>query len=232
MLDNSSMSYGGDLPLLRLMHLVSPSLPVGAFTYSAGIEWAVEAGWIQDIGDLEQWLADQLHHVLVPLDLPIAIRMHCAADSGDLDAMVGWIEWLLAARETAELRQEEINRGRALADLLKAWRLPNADTWRPQLMRSQTAGFAFAAASWQVSADAMAAGLAWSWLENLTLAAIKIIPLGQTEGQQLLHRMLPGIPGAVRQAVALEDEDIGASSPALAIASSAHEQQYTRLFRS
>lgn len=226
------MRFGVDLPLLRLMHLVSPSLPVGAFTYSAGIEWAVEAGWIHGIGDLELWLADQLHHVLVPLDLPIAIRMHRAAQSGDLDMMGGWIDWLLAARETAELRQEEINRGRALADLLKAWSLPDADSWRPLLMRSQTAGFAFASANWNVSADAMAAGLTWGWLETLTLAGIKIIPLGQTEGQQLLHRLLPRIPGAVRQAAALADEDIGASCPALAIASSAHEQQYTRLFRS
>ena len=231
-LDSDRIRYDVDLPLLRLMHLVSPSLPVGAFTYSAGIEWAVEAGWIRRVGDLEQWLSDQLHHGLVPLDLPIAMRMHRAAERGDLDGMGRWIDWLLAGRETAELRQEEINRGRALADLLNAWGLPNADRWKPQLARSQTAGFAFAASGWKVTADAMAAGLTWGWLENLTLAAIKIIPLGQTEGQQLLYRLLPAIPDAVRRAAVLKDEDIGASSPALAIASSAHEQQYTRLFRS
>lgn len=222
----------GGLPLLRLMHLVSPSLPIGAFTYSAGIEWAVEAGWIRSAEDLEQWLLDQLHNGLAPLDLPIAMRMHRAAECTDLDATARWIDWLLAARETAELRQEEVNRGRALAGLLLAWGLPNADRWRLQLARSQTAGFAFAAANWGISAEAMAAGLAWGWLENLTLAATKIIPLGQTDGQRLLHRLLLCIPEAVRQAAELDDRDIGASSPALAIASSAHEQQYTRLFRS
>ena len=119
-----------------------------------------------------------------------------------------------------------------MAELLKAWELPDADRWRPSLARSQTAGFAFAASRWDISAEAMAAGLAWGWLENLTLAAIKIIPLGQTDGQQLLQRLVRLVPGALRQAAALDDEDIGASSPALAIASSAHEQQYTRLFRS
>jgi urease accessory protein len=220
------------LPLLRLMHLVSPSLPVGGFTYSQGIEWAVEAEWIRTAVDLEEWLDDQLHNTLATLDLPILIRLQAAVAASCRDDLGRWSEWLLAARETAELRAEERHRGRALAELLAGLPVADAAAWKPALATCQAAGFAFAAARWDIGAGAGAAGYAWSWLENLVLAAVKIIPLGQTRGQQVLHRLLPRVPAAVATALRCEDEDIGASSPALAIASSAHETQYTRLFRS
>ncbi len=219
-------------PLLRLMHLVSPSLPVGGFTYSQGIEWAVEAGWIRTAEDLEDWLRDQLNHSIATLDLPLLGRMQAAAVERDADAMGRWVDWLLAARETAELRAEESNRGRALADLLVAWSLRRALDWKPILARSQAAGFAFAAASWDVPPRTAAAGYAWGWLENLVLAAVKIVPLGQTQGQLALSRLVAEIPALVDRALTLPVDEIGASSPALAIASSAHESQYTRLFRS
>lgn len=220
------------LPLLRLMHLVSPSLPVGAFAYSQGIEWAVEAGWIGTAEELYAWLRDQLGNSMVNLDLPLLARMYAAARARDPDAMNCWIDWLLAARETSELRAEEANRGRALADLLIAWGLPGTRDWKPVLARSQAAGFAFGAAAWEIPAPSTALGYAWSWLENLVLAGVKIIPLGQTQGQQLLQRLAAEIPVVVEEALSLADEEIGASSPALAIAGSAHETQYTRLFRS
>ena len=225
-------SIEGDLPLLRLIHLVSPSLPVGGFTYSQGLEWAVEAGWVRGAEDLEAWLADQIETGVVYLDLPLLVRMQAAAAERDQAAMAGWIDWLLAGRETAELRREEGDRGRALADLLVAWGLDQALTWKPQLARSQAAGFAYAAAVWRIGSTAAAAGYAWAWLENLVLAAVKLVPLGQTQGQQVLARLAALVPGAVETAMAIPDDEIGASLPALAIASSAHETQYTRLFRS
>jgi urease accessory protein len=220
------------LPLLRLLHLASPSLPVGGFTYSQGIEWAVEAGWIRTGPDLEDWLADQLDRGLAGLDLPLLLRMQAAAAAGDPVAMARWIDWLLAGRETAELRAEEGNRGRALANLLVAWGLLGDAAWRPILARSQAAGFAFASVAWGIVPQACAMGYAWGWLENLTLAGIKLVPLGQTQGQQALHRLIGRVPAAVGRALTLADGDIGSSSPALAIASSLHETQYTRLFRS
>lgn len=226
------MGIEAGLPLLRLMHLVSPSLPVGAFAYSQGIEWAVEAGWIRGAEDLEGWLADQLATAVTRLDLPLLVRMQAAAADRDPAAMAGWVDWLLAGRETAELRREEADRGRALAELLVAWGLDGARGWRPQLARSQAAGFAYAAALWRIAPAGAAAGYAWAWLENLVLAAVKLVPLGQTRGQQVLARLATLIPGAVETASAIPDDEIGASLPALAIASSAHETQYTRLFRS
>lgn len=220
------------MALLRLIHLVSPALPIGAFTYSQGIEWAVESGWIRDVDDLHDWMAEQVGTSLAYLDLPLVMRMQAAAAVRDQAAMTGWIDWLLAGRETAELRREEADRGRALAELLVAWALPDAPAFKPQLARSQAAGFAFAAATWQIGPQAAAAGYAWSWIENLVMAGIKLVPLGQTQGQQALARLATRIPSAVQTALTIADDAIGASAPALAIASSAHETQYTRLFRS
>lgn len=218
--------------LLRLLQLVSPSLPIGGYTYSQGIEWAVESGWIRGLPDLESWLSELLQGSLARVDLPLLLRLQAAARAGDLAALGGWTDQLLASRETAELRSEESNRGRALADLLVALALPGAAEWRPRLARSQAAGYAYAAAAWRIAPEVAATGYAWNWLEGLVLAAVKILPLGQTQGQQVLLRLADAIPGSLERARALDDDAIGASSPALAIASSRHETQYTRLFRS
>lgn len=220
------------LALVRLMHLVSPSLPIGSFTYSQGIEWAVECGWIDSAESLGKWIEDQLVTSILHVDLPVLQRLHVAAREEDVDALESWSQFLLASRETAELRQEEINRGRALAELLVALGVPNAQAWKTVLASCQAAGFATAAAGWEISSVDAARGYAWSWLENLVLAAVKIIPLGQTEGQQLLMRLAEALPDVVERSLAIEDDAIGASNPALAIASSRHETQYTRLFRS
>ena len=160
------------------------------------------------------------------------MRLYDAARAHDTALTAIWIDRLIAARETAELRLEEANRGRALADLLVAWGLPEAAAWRPLLARSQTAGLAFAASAWQIPRERLALGYAWSWVEGLVLAGVKCVPLGQTQGQQALARLASAIPAALETALGLDDDAIGASCPALAIASSRHETQYTRLFRS
>jgi urease accessory protein len=222
----------GDIARLRLMQLVSPSLPIGGFTYSQGIEWAVEAGWIHDIQTLEAWISDQMATSLAYLDLAILLRLCAACECRQDDELAVWIDRLLAGRETAELRREERDRGRALADLLVAWEMPGAHAWRPLLARSQAAGFAFAAVSWEITPGAAALGYTWAWLEGLLLAGIKLVPLGQTAGQQGLARLATRIPSALETARSVPDDEIGSAMPALAIASAGHETQYTRLFRS
>jgi len=228
----TSMTTDDRLPLVRLMQLVSPSLPVGGFTYSQGIERAVEDGWISGATDLQAWLGDQLHHVIAVFDLPILARLYKAVADDRPETLEIWIDELLAGRESAELRLEESNRGRALADLLGGLEVPEVDHWRKELARCQLAGFAFAAVRWRIPLTDAALGYAWSWLENLVLAAVKIIPLGQTDGQRILQLLSRKLPAAVEHGLACTDAGIGASSPALAIASSRHETQYTRLFRS
>lgn len=219
-------------PLLRLLHLVSPTLPTGAFSYSQGLEWAVEAGWINDGSTLQEWLTDLTCQSMAFVDIPILRRMYAACEQQQQEDFEHWCSLLLACRESSELRQEEQNRGRAMASLLLSLGVPLAQSWNQPLNRCQLAGFALAAVSWKIGLRDAALGYMWSWLENQVLAGIKIIPLGQTEGQQILFRLGVLIAETVDQGLDIEDKDIGAASPALALACSRHENQYTRLYRS
>lgn len=224
------------LPGLRLLQLISPTLPTGAFTYSQGLEWAVECGWVADEQDTRQWLRSILYDSLQYLELPVLARLYQAASDHDHTSFQYWSHWLYASRETSELRDEEMQRARALYTVLG--NLPNKtdwhelEDWRDALLQSQLAGYALAACHWQIRLADLLQGFGWSWLENAVAAAIKLVPLGQTPGQRLLYELSPEIDFIVEQAVTLEDHMIGASTPALAIASSLHETQYSRLFRS
>lgn len=220
------------LPLLRLLHLVSPTLPIGAFTYSQGLEWAVEAGWVRDQAQLAGWLEGQLSQGLGRVDLPLLARLQRAVVQRDPAAFDHWSRYLLACRDTQELRAEERQRGKALATLLPHLGLEPGDDWRAGCERCQAAGLALAAGRWAIPPDTTALGHAWAWLENQVLAGVKLIPLGQTAGQRLLHRLSARLPGLVSVSLELPDEALGGALPALAIASSRHEEQYTRLFRS
>jgi urease accessory protein len=221
-----------DLARLRLLQLVSPSLPIGAFAYSQGLEWAAEAGWTTNADELADWLDGLLTTGLARLDIPVLARMHAACAAREPDRLAGWGRVLLAGRETAELRAEERNRARALTALLPSLEIPVEECWRAALETCQAAGFALAAVAWQIPPREAALGYAWSWLENQVLAGVKIIPLGQSAGQRLLHRLAPRLPSAVELGLAMQGEEIGTSATALAIASSRHETQYTRIFRS
>ena len=221
-----------DTALLRLLQLCSGTLPIGGFTYSQGIEWAVECGWISNQQDLSDWLADLVDTNLAQVEIPALVRFYDACEQGDVESLGRWSNWLLASRETRELRDEEQQRGRALTNLLVDLEIKHADEWRDILNRCQLAGFALAAVAWQISLHQAAQGFAWTWLENQALAGVKLIPLGQTAGQRILHDLGDVTNLAVQRGLKLADEDMGASAPALAIASSRHETQYTRLFRS
>ena len=217
---------------LRLFQLTSPTLPVGGFTYSQGLEWAVEAGWVKDAPGLEHWLEGLLAHSVATLELPILLRLCQSIAEADQLSTVRWCNYLLASRETLELRREERQRGAALVKLL-----PNLDIVIPadltsSVQSTQLAGIALAANQWNIAPVDTCKGYAWSWLENTTMAGVKLVPLGQTQGQQILLRIAEKIPAAITLAAQLTDDDIGSSTPAQAIASSRHETQYTRLFRS
>ena len=139
-----------NLALLRLMHLISPTLPIGSFTYSQGIEWAVETGWIKDVASLQAWLASQLNSSMTQLELPLLKRLYLAWQAEDWQTVEQWIAISNASRETSELLLEEKNRGRALTDLLIALGIPQAAQHKPLLSQSQVAAFALASLHWQV----------------------------------------------------------------------------------
>ena len=227
------VSAGSDpLARLRLMQLTSPALPIGAFTYSQGLEWAVEAGWVTDSATLGDWLQGLIEDNLLHLELPILARLYRACADGDVAAVESWGRTLLAARESRELRAEELNRARALGSLLRDLDIDAAKQWRDALAHCQAAPFALAAVHWRIGLQDCLLGYAWSWLENQVAAAIKLVPLGQTDGQRVQLALAEALPSVVSEAIELGDDDIGACAPALAIASAQHETQYTRLFRS
>ncbi|HEB57179.1 MAG TPA: urease accessory protein UreF [Gammaproteobacteria bacterium] len=224
------------LPSLRLLQLISPTLPTGAFTYSQGMEWAVECGWLKNESDTRRWLQSVLTDSLQYLELPLLARLYAAAESHHQASFQHWSQWLYASRETRELRQEEQQRARALFSVLKKLpdneRWPELETWKTALLASQLAGYALAASHWRIGVKDLLTGYSWSWLENAVAVAIKLVPLGQTEAQGLLYELSADIEGLVERARQLEDDELGASTAALAIASSLHENQYSRLFRS
>lgn len=217
---------------LRLYQLISPGLPVGAFTYSQGLEWAVEARWVTSEAELEAWITGMLLNSMATLELPVLLRLRNAFLQQDAEQVSHWCDYLLACRETSELRKEERQRGQALAVLLPHLEVMVAPEYEASVRSTQVAGFAVAAQHFDIAAEAACVGYLWSWLDNAVMAGVKLIPLGQTSGQKLLLRISEQLPGVLAKAIAIEDDQVGSSTPAQAIASSRHETQYSRLFRS
>ena len=224
------MTAARDLALTRLLQLASPALPVGAYSYSQGLEAAVVAGIVRDADSAASWIGDVLEFSLARLDAPLLLRLHAAWRRGDERAAARWNELYLATRESAELRAETVQMGYSLARLLADLGVGTAPrTWKEASFPS---AFAYAAARWQVAApDALVAYL-WSWAENQVMAAVKAVPLGQSAGQRLLLALGGRIAAAAAGAADLDDEGLGNFAPGLAVLSARHETQYSRLFRS
>lgn len=221
-----------DRGLLRLLQLASPTLPIGAYAYSQGLEWAVEAGWVSDQASLSLWLTEQLEHTMAEVDLPLLVRLFDAVQRDDANQLATWSAYLLACRETRELRADDCDRGRALARLLRDLDVAAAGPWARRDDVPLATAWAIAAHAWEVPLGTALISYAWGWLENQVLAGVKLVPLGQVAGQRLLLALTPLIPDLCNAALDCDDLHIGATLPALAIASSLHETQYTRLFRS
>jgi len=208
--------------------LISPSLPVGAYSFSQGLERIVECGIVRNEATTRAWLTELLHQGVATLDLPILLRTHVAWAARDELAVARLGRQLVARRETAELRFEDLSMGSALIQLLSSLGEP-----LPAARRLPFAvAFALACVNSAIPATEAAAGYAWSWCEAQTAAAIKLVPLGHTAGQRVLRALGAEIEAAVAHASRREDNEIGLALPGLAIASAQHETQYTRLFRS
>lgn len=233
------MSSGTSTDLLPLLWLASPVLPVGSFSYSEGLEAAVEAGIVDDEASAGDWIVHQLYLSVARSDLPVTARAWLAACAGDtqaLDALDGWVR---TSRESAELRLQSEQLGHGLWSWLEAvqarpttlWPHPHAPTHPVAL------GLALAAqVGLRLPIEQGLAALAFAWGENAVQAAVKCVPLGQAAGQRILRRLLTEIPAAVAEALHRARSDdphaLQAFSPGLALLSSYHETQYSRLFRS
>ena len=216
---------------LHLLRLVSPSLPVGAFSYSRGLEYAAEAGWVHDEATAKEWIHGTLENTFAVLDGALFWRMSEALAKDDADGFVSADAWLAAGRESRELQLEDRRMGEALLRLLADLDVPRAQAYLGQPL-TYPAAFAIAAHHWNVTPAAALKGLMWTIVEGQVAAAMRLVRLGHTAGQRILIDAVPVIERAVSTARSLEDDEIGNVSVALAMASAWHETQYSRIFRS
>ena len=222
----------GSVAEFRLWQLLSPTLPIGAFAYSEGLEAAVQADTVRDADTACAWVGGLLDEAMGGLDLPYLAHLQAAAAAGDDATLARLDAELLARRESAELRAGDEHLGAALLRLLDGLEVPAARRWRARGPSSFALAMALAAVEWGIDRRSILCAYAWCWLENQITVAVKLVPLGQTEGQRSLLRLAPRIDAAVTRALACEEAAIGACTPGLAIASARHETQYSRLFRS
>ncbi len=223
------------LPLVRLLQLASPALPIGAYSYSQGLEWIVAEGVVHDAASAENWIGDVMEHVVAPGEAVVLARLLDAAAGDDWSTTERWNAWFRASRETAESRAETEQMGGSLAKLAVELDLVDAPA-RAALAAiapvTLPAAYAIAARAFDVPPAPALVAYLWSWLENQVLAAMKLVPVGQLAGQRLLHALGAKIPAVVAAARSTPDDDVASFAPGLALASSRHETQYTRLFRS
>jgi urease accessory protein len=222
------------LPLLRLLQLASPALPVGAYSYSQGLEQAVEAGAVSDEPTAACWIEDVLRSSVARCEGSCLVAALLAADRGDCAGIAELNAWFLASRESAELRAETVQLGGSLVrlmDQLGGLPQPLVGCARALPEPAYPCAWGLFACALRIAAAPAHAAYLWSWAENQVLAAVKLVPLGQSAGQRILFRL-----GATIAALGIARDVAPAHwtnfAPGLAAASAAHETQYTRLFRS
>ena len=222
-----------DAALLQLIWLASPALPVGGFSYSEGLESAVEARCVHDEASAGDWLVQQLHASLARADLAVVGAAVDAARAGNGARIAALDQWVRQTRETSELRQQTEQMGRSLGEWSRSvgWGDAGTPATRGDA-NTYPVAFAIAAARTAAAPRQVALAFAFGWAENMMQAAIKSVPLGQSAGQRILARLAQEIPAAVDHALALADDERQSFTPMLAILSAQHETQYSRLFRS
>lgn len=226
--------------LLQLMWLASPALPIGGFSYSEGLEAAIDAACVTDEASAGNWLVDQLHLSQARSDMAVLPQAIPAWQAHDIERLQSLNDWVLMTRESSELRLQSEQMGKSLTVWLRnqyAQTPANAAQVEALALlsgRTPTYPLAYALAASLTLAPLRECLLAYAfgWAENMTQAAIKAVPLGQSAGQRILARLVAEISTAVDHALGLPDDARTAFSPMLAILSARHESQYTRIFRS
>ena len=224
-----------NIALSRLLQLASPMLPVGAYSYSQGLEWAIECGDVHHQASAQNWIADVLNIYQGRYELPILFRMYKAWQAGDMVVISDWDVKFQAGRDTAEALAESRQMGYSLRRLLNdVGSVPAEFMAKMNALETPAFPTVYAGIShqWEISVHDMLHAYAWSWVENQVSAAMKAVPLGQVAGQKILLEIGEYLPDCVAQAMRLEDDAISNFVPGLSIAGCRHETQYSRLFRS
>lgn len=228
----SGIIEAGDL--YRLMAWFSPSYPIGAFSYSHGIEYAIEAGWVTDAGTLSDWIAHILRRGAGFADAVLLKEAFAAA--GDTARLDDLADLAAAWRGTQETALESAQQGGSFLSVTRAaWGAPALDAFavlRADKPVALSIVIGVAAAAHKLDLKAVTAAYLHAFAANLVSAAVRIIPLGQTDGQRALAALLPVVDSVVDCALACPVEECGSAAPMVDLSSMMHETQYTRLFRS
>lgn len=220
--------------LLQLLWLASPGLPVGGFSYSEGLEAAIDAGLVVGEAGARDWLLDQQALVLGRAELPLVAAAWRAWRDGDAARVAVLNDWVVQTRDSAEARLQTLQMGRSLTDWLRQ-RADDADVRRLAVLApAPTWPVAWALALARSGAPLREGLLAFgfAWAENMVQAAVKAVPLGQSAGQRLLGALAEALPPLADAAHAIDDDARQSFAPRLAILGALHEIQYSRLFRS
>jgi urease accessory protein len=221
--------------LMRLMWLASPALAVGGFSYSEGLESAVEQGWVFDESTASAWLVDQMYLCQAKGDWSLVAQAITTWSHFKEDELQTLNQWVLMTRETHEFTLQCVQMGRSLLNWLKT----HQDSQDPRVLwcsglDTPTWPIVYALALYLSRSDVQSAlvTLAFGWAENMAQTAMKTIPLGQIAGQKILNQLVSEIPNAIELAIQTHPSERQLFSPHLSILSSLHEHQYSRLFRS
>lgn len=234
-IDRTAMSESA---LYRLMIWLSPAFPVGAFTYSHGIEYAVEAGLVEDRVSLTRWVSDILLHGSGGVDATFVSVAWGAAAAHLADELTQIAEYANAFRGTAEMARESRAQGRAFLDAVRrAWPHPTFDAWMENLANTERSpaypvavGVATAGAG--IPRDLAVTAYLHAFAANLVSAGVRLVPLGQSDGLASVAALEQPVRTAARNAVSRGLEDIGTATLMVDWTSMQHETQYTRLYRS
>jgi urease accessory protein len=221
--------------LLHLLQLASPSLPIGAYSYSQGLEAALENSSVHDETSARAWLVDMLHRVVTRFEAPIFWRLLHAFTARDAASVTEWTERFIAARDSAEFRAETIQMGYSLAKLVADLKMGDETLLRILQAQAEVplpTALAYAAVALDVPHEVALLGMLFSWAENQVLVCVKSVPLGQVSGQRLLLSLHPELDAAAQRAQQLADHELSNWSPGLSLLSMQHEVQYSRLYRS
>ena len=224
--------------MLRLLAWLSPSFPIGGYTYSHGVEMAVEAGFVRDRATLAGWVAHILDHGAGRSDALLFATAYRAVEAGDEPAFLWALERADAMRASSETALESSAQGTAfLSTVAAAWPLPGLERWTALIDSEQRSpahavAVALCAALAGIPLGAALAGFLHAVAANLVSAGVRLVPLGQTDGQRALAALEPVAARCAARALTASLDDLGSAAPMVDWTSMTHETQYTRLFRS